>query len=80
MTNKEVIFQELNKISPQAICDDCLSELLNIKPRQQTNQICNKLASQEKILRKKGECMMHCARVHSKLVNSFKKVVATKTI
>jgi len=27
-------------------CDDCLSEKLDIKPRQQINQICNKLKKQ----------------------------------
>lgn len=27
-------------------CDDCLSEKLDIKPRQHINQICNKLKKQ----------------------------------
>lgn len=72
MTNREVIMQELNKIRPQVICDDCLSEALNIKPRQQINQICNDLARRNVILREKGECMMHCEKVCAKLVNSSK--------
>ena len=47
-------------------CDDCLSFLLKIKPRQQINQICNTLMSQSIIHRFKGQCE-ECKQV--KLVN-----------
>lgn len=40
MTNTEIIYTFL-KSNYQQYCDDCLSEILNITPRQQVNQICN---------------------------------------
>ena len=40
MTNAEKILHFLNN-NDFSYCDDCLSELCKIKPRQQVNQICN---------------------------------------
>ncbi len=39
-TNKEKIISFLAE-HKQYFCDDCLSELTKITPRQQINQICN---------------------------------------
>lgn len=50
-------------------CDDCLSDSLSIRPRQQVNQICNKrLEPQGKILRRKAPCSA-CTKI--KWVNSI---------
>ena len=40
-TNLSIIYNFLSK-SGKAYCDDCLSFLTGIKPRQQINQICNR--------------------------------------
>lgn len=56
-------------------CDDCLSLELGITPRQQVNQICRKLQSQGKLVRKKGTCVL-CRR--NKLVNFLTE--SSKTI
>ncbi|WP_274964124.1 hypothetical protein [Tepidanaerobacter syntrophicus] len=50
------------------LCDDCLSELLNIKPRQTINAVCNKLFKQDIINRYKGECS--CCK-KNKMVNGI---------
>lgn len=47
--------------------DDCLSQLLNIKPRQTINAVCNKLFEENKINRYKGECS-YCKKIN-KLVS-----------
>ena len=49
-------------------CDDCLSGLLGIYPRQQVNQICRNLYNRGLIFRDRGECS-HCSK--TKLVNSI---------
>jgi hypothetical protein len=38
--NKIFGFLTLNKTN--AYCDDCISKMCNVLPRQQVNQICNK--------------------------------------
>ena len=43
-TNLSIIYNFLSK-SEKAYCDDCLSLLTGIKPRQQINQICNRNTS-----------------------------------
>jgi uncharacterized repeat protein (TIGR03833 family) len=40
----------------EAYCDDCLSELLSIFPRQTINQICRTLESKKIITRQRGTC------------------------
>jgi hypothetical protein len=47
-------------------CDDCLSLLLKIEPRQQVNQISRKLLMEKKISRNKDVCAW-CSKI--KLIN-----------
>ena len=54
--NKERIFSFLKK-ERKGYCDDCLSLILRITPRQQVNQICRKLQYQGLIVREKGVCL-----------------------
>ncbi|MFA6993448.1 MAG: hypothetical protein WC268_02525 [Patescibacteria group bacterium] len=63
------IFLESHK---NKYCDDCLSDILKIKPRQQINQICNKLKKQGIIQRKLDKCSERvvCKREY-KLINSI---------
>ncbi|WP_273130037.1 hypothetical protein [Bacillus weihaiensis] len=65
MSNTELVLGFIFKES-NYYCDDCLSEKLDIKPRQQINQICNKLKSQGSINREKKDCSS-CKK--DKLVN-----------
>ncbi len=51
---------------PDGICDDCLSDIAIVKPRQQANQICNRLARTGVLSRDKAACS-RCGE--SKLVN-----------
>ncbi|MCX6821999.1 MAG: hypothetical protein NTW30_04445 [Candidatus Aenigmarchaeota archaeon] len=57
-TNEQKIInflsQGINKDS--GYCDDCLSNKLQIKPRQQINQICRNLENDRKISRIKSTC------------------------
>ena len=50
MTNREKIVDFITK-SSKILCDDCLSEELQIYPRQQINQIANKLGKEEGFIR-----------------------------
>ena len=65
-------------------CDDCLSLVLDIQPRQQVNQISNKLRTENFIIREKGICS-ECGRY--KFVNhtsgktdQFKEDSSTKNL
>ncbi len=42
--------------SHEYLCDDCLSELLDIKSRQTVNKIANKLFVNNSIKRRKDSC------------------------
>lgn len=53
ITNSDKIIEFLTREKEQ-YCDDCLSTILNIKPRQQVNQICR---NHEYINREKGKCI-----------------------
>jgi len=53
MTNKDKIIQFLGK-AERGYDDDELSNILNIFPRQQVNQICRRLEKQGIIIRWKG--------------------------
>lgn len=55
MTNESLILSHLAS-HPDAICDDCLSRRLAIKPRQQVNQRVNDLAKKGRIRRDKDIC------------------------
>ncbi|MEK4701946.1 hypothetical protein MKX47_20830 [Solibacillus sp. FSL R7-0668] len=65
MNYKDNILQLIQN-NKELYCDDCISELLNIKPRQQVNAICNKLFVTNKIVRDK-RCCSNCKK--DKLVN-----------
>lgn len=52
--------------NPGEYCDDCLSSILGIRPRQQVNQICNRLNDYGSIRRGRGRCSS-CHK--NKLVN-----------
>lgn len=56
MTNEQRILSKLEAIKPARLCDDCLSKELDITPRQQVNQICNRLSQNALIIREKGVC------------------------
>lgn len=66
MTNAEIV---LNFVSNNnRYCDDCLSEILRITPRQQINQICRKLSSSKTIMRETKQCV-NCSK--DKIVNTI---------
>jgi predicted transcriptional regulator len=65
MSNTKLIQDFINSTS-KLYCDDCLASLLKIQPRQQVNQICNKLNKQGLIKRETEKCIS-CAK--GKLVN-----------
>lgn len=68
MTNSEVVLNFIKDHKIQFYCDDCLSEVLHIHPRQQINQICNHLKNSRILERKKEQC--HYCSEH-KLVNKL---------
>lgn len=68
MSNFMKILDFLRNNEDRQYCDDCLSELLGIHPRQQVNQICNKLSNMGYIFRDRSTCSM-CLK--NKLVNSI---------
>ena len=57
-TNEQKIINFLSQeiIKEYGCCDDCLSNKLQIKPRQQINQICRNLENDRKISRIKSTC------------------------
>ena len=67
-TNLSIIHNFLSK-SGKAYCDDCLSLLTGIKPRQQINQICNRNTSV--ICRNDYERCSNCNKY--KIVRTLKK-------
>lgn len=48
-------------VTSKCWCDDCLSEILDIKPRQSINAICNGLNNANVINREKSQCFF-CKR------------------
>lgn len=67
-TNLSIIHNFLSK-SGKPYCDDCLSLLTGIKPRQQINQICNR--NTNVICRNDYECCFNCNKY--KIVRTLKK-------
>lgn len=65
ITNTDLVlkFIQNNKVS---YCDDCLSKILNMYPRQQVNQICNKLKVSGAIHREISQCF-NCSK--NKILN-----------
>lgn len=72
--NKGRIFSFLQK-ERKEYCDDCLSLILKIIPRQQVNQICRKMQNQGLIVREKGVCF-GCSKY--KTVNYLKEMKILK--
>jgi hypothetical protein len=50
------------------LCDDCLGDLSGVRPRQQVNQLCRRMAAEGVIIRARGRCR-HCTG--EKLVNGL---------
>jgi hypothetical protein len=57
----------------ESFCDDCMSALLGIHPRQQVNQKTNMLAQSGRFERRKGECQ-HCKSSKLVIGTRFKRV------
>lgn len=65
MTNMEAVNEFIHE-NRKLYCDDCLSDELDIKPRQQINQICRNLMKDGVLNREKRQCA-GCSK--EKLVN-----------
>jgi hypothetical protein len=59
MTAMEKIRDFLDRNAGRAYCDDCLSRLLNIRPRQQVQQKTSRLALDNRYWRQCGPCHGH---------------------
>ena len=57
MNNIETIIEFLEAYH-DGCCDDCTSSKTGIQPRQQVNQICNRLAQKGNIIRQRGQCIL----------------------
>jgi len=66
LENKQKLLNFLFSDKTDHYCDDCLSDILKIKPRQQVNQLCNKLKVEKMITREKSQCK-NCSK--DKLIN-----------
>jgi hypothetical protein len=66
VSRTDLILDLLEAQPPDGLCDDGISGILDIKPRQAINQICRNLEQEGRLLRHKGECP-HCRR--SKILN-----------
>jgi hypothetical protein len=55
LTSRERIIETL-ETRPGGLCDDCLSRITDVKPRQQVNMICRDLRKSGKLSRDKMEC------------------------
>lgn len=69
MNNSDMIVEWL-AAHKMKYCDDCLSSILSISPRQQVNLICNRLYKSGEIKRAQGACD-GCSS--DKLVNYIKR-------
>jgi hypothetical protein len=67
MTNKDKVLDFLSNHT-QPFCDDCISNEMGIKPRQQINSICRTLFNENKIFRLKS-CCVQCNK--EKVVNCY---------
>lgn len=79
MSNSDKVVEYL-KYKEDNICDDCLSEVLNIKPRQQINQICNKLMKINLLTRMKSECKRCKSLKNINKFNYFKEKIQNKNV
>ena len=78
-TNEQKILSFLSNEEQKnsGYCDDCLSNILKIKPRQQTNQICHYLKDTGKLSRIKSTCIS-CKK--QKILNFFNEVNSSMII
>lgn len=56
MTVLDDVDQLIKRISPHAICDDCITEKLNLTVRQHANHKTRALAEHSNFHRDKGHC------------------------
>jgi len=64
MTNKEQVF-DLIQEHPEGLDDDDISTLTGIKPRQQIQQLCNQLATSNRIRRQSVEKAGKRRKIHN---------------
>jgi hypothetical protein len=64
----------MSHLKNEPLCDDCLSELTGIEPRQAVNAYCRKLSETGTIIRQRGECSK-CRK--EKYVNALSKAPAS---
>jgi hypothetical protein len=64
MTNKEEVF-DLIQGHPEGLDDDDISEMTGIRPRQQVQQLCNRLASTKRIRRESVEKSGKRRKIHN---------------
>ncbi|MEK4824580.1 hypothetical protein NSS71_08475 [Niallia sp. FSL W8-0951] len=69
MSNIESVLNFITKNPSQYYCDDCLSEVLSITPRQQINQICRKLEKGNTLIREVDQCS-NCSK--DKILNKVR--------
>lgn len=76
MTNAERILETL-RTTPGALCDDCVSSITNISPRQQVNALAAKLLAIGQIARQNGLVCSRCGRIKkgSSFLNKDKEAV-----
>src|SRR5438093_703745 len=56
VSNSDTILEFLENNRPGRFCDDCISTKAGVKPRQQVNQICNRLSTRGTLVRGEGSC------------------------
>ena len=56
MGNTDIVIEFLELHQPKPYCDDCISNETRIEPRQQVNQICNRLSNQGISIRRDVNC------------------------
>jgi hypothetical protein len=77
-TNRERILQILQE-SDKALCDDCLSDLSGVRPRQQVYQICMRLASEGVLTRTDDRCFGPRGE-NNKLVSRVGQTIPKKSV
>ncbi|NEX63351.1 hypothetical protein [Noviherbaspirillum galbum] len=62
MTNIDRIIETLGA-APGALCDDCISRIANVSPRQQVNALAGRLSHAKRIFRQYGLLCCDCGRI-----------------
>ncbi len=68
MSESKLIIQFLESIPSRGCCDDCLSRRTGVRPRQLVGRMCRRLASEGKLVRKKGRCPLGD---HTKVISTL---------